>query len=48
MGCRIGAGEEQAVRNVLKAYGAGVRLKRAVLVPHRYLLELEDVAFSDL
>jgi hypothetical protein len=43
IGCEMPGEEEKAVRELLKAHGGHVRLKRAVRVPHRYALTLEDV-----
>jgi len=43
MGCEVGAEEERVIRELLKEYGGHLRLKRAVRVPHKYSLTLEDV-----
>jgi len=43
MGCEIGKDEEAAIKDLLKTHAPHVRLKRAVRVPHNYLLKLEDV-----
>ena len=43
VGCEMPGEEEKVVRELLKAHGKQVRLKRAVRVPHKYALILEDV-----
>jgi hypothetical protein len=47
MGCQMGEDEEQEIRQLVKKHAPYVRLKRAVRVPHNYLLTLEDVTNAD-
>jgi hypothetical protein len=43
MGCEVGEEEERIIKELLEEHGQHVRLKRAVRVPHKYTLTLEDV-----
>jgi hypothetical protein len=43
MGCEMPGEEEGLIRELLKDHGQHVRLKRAVRVPHKYSLTLENV-----
>ena len=43
LGCQIEPEKERAIKDLLKEHGQRVRLKRAIRVPHRYDLALEDV-----